>query len=87
MCKAVGAIGGKGVKADSRQLGIFKSIEGNKGEDGRNRATGGGGSGNAYCHGNSSLDVAISGSGSAGTSYSGGSGGGACSSVWIRMDL
>ena len=83
---AIGAIGGKGVKADSRELGDFQSLNGNNGENGINRATGGGGSGSAYAHDHTKPDVALSGAGSAGTSYSGGSGGGACSAVWTYDD-
>lgn len=54
-------------------------LEGNKGSDGINRQTGGGGSGNLYlwfCRNYCNGIKLISGSGSNGTSYSGGSGGG-----------
>ena len=66
---AEGGTGGEGLKATRNQ---YKP--GNKGEDGTNRATGGGGSGASYA--GDEKPTTISGSGSAGTSYSGGSGGG-----------
>ena len=68
---AVGGAGATASKATKNQ-----SIAGNKGTDGTNRQTGGGGSGST-CSGDGS-PTSYSGTGAAGTSYSGGSGGGGC---------
>jgi len=69
---AEGGIGGA-----SRYAGRNQHNAGIKGEDGKDRATGGGGSGNALAGDES--PTSYSGAGSQGTSYSGGSGGGAAS--------
>ncbi len=69
---AIGGAGGAG--KTTKSTGYYWTIaNGNPGETGENRQTGGGGSGASanYC------STGSSGSGSAGTSYSGGSGGGA----------
>ena len=69
---ATGSTGGARVGRNSNG-----STRGNKGQDGINRSTGGGGSG-AVRRGDTSSAWFYSGAGGQGTSYSGGSGGGGC---------
>ncbi|MCI8569780.1 MAG: hypothetical protein HFJ11_07420, partial [Bacilli bacterium] len=81
---AVGATGGAGVRAVSNTSTPIRTY-GNKGKDGINRQTGGGGSGIATATGYKEYSfgstiqktaTAVSGGGTTGTSYSGGTGGG-----------
>ncbi len=61
----------------------YSIMQGEKGKDGTERSTGGGGSGSAYSHNTySHRYTAISGAGAKGTSYSGGAGSGSVSAVW-----